>query len=90
MYMSLKSMLNMFGGTSKLHKSSIFLTWNWLIQVKEDGWMGFSEGWQGCSEEQPCLPEGNSVHPDSFSWIKIPFKIGHFGDNSVFSSSLKY
>ena len=23
---------------------------NGLIQVKEEGWTGFSEGWQGCSE----------------------------------------
>ena len=28
---------------------------NGLIQVKEEGWMGFSEGWQGCSKE---FPEG--------------------------------
>ena len=31
-----------------------------LIQVKEEGWTGFSKGWQGCSEgnpsEQPCQP----------------------------------
>ena len=24
-----------------------------LIQVKEEGWMGFSDGWQGCSEGFP-------------------------------------
>ena len=22
----------------------------WVNQVKEDGWTGFLEGWQGCSE----------------------------------------
>ena len=56
--------------------------------------MGFSEGWQGCSEgypegkaqgkseEQPCQPEENPVHPDTFSWIYILLKIGHFGDFS--------
>ena len=41
---------------------------NGLIQVKEDGWMGFSE-------EQPCQPEENLVHPDSFTWIYILFKM---------------
>ena len=50
--------------------------------------MGFSEGWQGCSEgnpeDQPCQPEENPVHPDSFTWIYILFKIGHFGDISDF------
>ena len=24
-----------------------------LIQVKEEGWTGFSDGWQGCSEGFP-------------------------------------
>ena len=28
-----------------------------LIQVKEEGWTGFSEGWQGCSDE---FPEGQA------------------------------
>ena len=42
---------------------------------------GFSEGWQGCSEG---FPEENPVHPDSFTWIYILFKIGHFGDISDF------
>ena len=59
-----------------------------LIQVKEEGWTGFSDGWQRCSEgfpdgnpeEQPCQPEENPVHPDSFTWIYILFKLGHFGD----------
>ena len=46
-----------------------------LIQAKEEGWMGFSE-------EQPCQPEENPVHPDS--WIYILFKIGHFVDISDF------
>ena len=31
--------------------------WNGLIQVKEEGWTGFSKGWQGCSEG---LPEGKA------------------------------
>ena len=47
-----------------------------LIQVKEEGLTGFSKGWQGCSEEQPCQPEENSVHPDSFTRIYILSKIG--------------
>ena len=51
-----------------------------LIQVKEEGWTVFSEGWPGCSEEQPCQPEENLVDPNSFTWIYILFKIGHFGD----------
>ena len=46
--------------------------------------MGFSKGSQGCSEEnpeeQPCQPEENLVHPDSFTWIYILFRIRHFGD----------
>ena len=36
------------------------------------------------SEEQPCQPEENPVHPDSFTWIYILFKIGHFDDISDF------
>ena len=28
-----------------------------LIQVKEEGWTGFFEGWQGCSEG---FPEGKA------------------------------
>ena len=27
--------------------------WIGLIQVKEEGWTGFFEGWQGCSEGFP-------------------------------------
>ena len=49
-----------------------------LIQVKKEGWTRFSKGWQGCSEgflegksrgnpeKQPCQPEENPVHRDSF------------------------
>ena len=67
-----------------------------LIQVKEEGWTGFSEGWQGYSAAFPegkaqgkswgaALPaEENLVHPDSFTWIFILFKIRHFGDISDF------
>ena len=29
----------------------------WVIQVKEEGWTGFSEGWQDCSEG---FPEGEA------------------------------
>ena len=39
---------------------------------------------KGNPEEQPCQPEENPVHPDSFTWIYILFKIGHFGDISDF------
>ena len=50
--------------------------------------MGFSEGWQGCSEgypegeargksrELPCEPEENPVLPKSFTQIYILFIIG--------------
>ena len=63
-----------------------------LIQVKVEGWTVFSEDWQGCSEGFPkdkargksqgaALPaQGKPVHPDSFTWIYILSKIGHFGD----------
>jgi hypothetical protein len=39
---------------------------------------------KGNPEEQPCQPEENPVHPDSFTGIYILFKIGHFGDISDF------
>ena len=29
---------------------------------------------EGNPEEQPCQPEENPVHPDSFTWIYILFK----------------
>ena len=70
------------------------ITYIGLIQVKEEGWKGFSEGWQGCSEGFPernapgksrgtALPaRGKPCPSDSFTWIYILFKIGHFGDNS--------
>ena len=35
---------------------------------------------KGNPEEQPCQPEENPVNPNSFAWIYILFKIGHFGD----------
>ena len=38
----------------------------------------------GFSEEQSCQPEENPVHPKSFTWIYILFKIGHFVDISDF------
>ena len=56
-----------------------------LIQVKEEGWPGFSKGWQGCPtdfprakpkgnpKEQPCQPKENPVLPDSFTQIYILF-----------------
>ena len=52
-----------------------------LIQVKEEGWTGFSSGWQGYFEGFPegeaqgnsqgaALPAlGKPVHPSSFTWI---------------------
>ena len=58
-----------------------------LIQVKEEGWTGFSRAGRaalrdlpranpkGHSEEQPCQPEENPVYPNSFTWIYIIFKI---------------
>ena len=61
-----------------------------LIKVKEEGWTGFSKGLLGCTEEQPCQPEENLVHPDSFSWINILFKIGYFGDISDFFHILMF
>ena len=41
---------------------------------------------EGNQEEQPCQPEENTVHPDSFTWIYNLFKIRHFGDISDFSN----
>ena len=32
---------------------------------------------EGIPEKQLCQPEENSVHPDSFTWIYILFKIEH-------------
>ena len=70
-----------------------------LIQVKEEGTTGFSEGGQGCSEgfsegeaqgksQGAALPAQGKhpAHPDSFNWIYILFKIGNFGDISYFFS----
>ena len=34
-----------------------------LIQVKEEEWTGFSEGWQGCSEG---FPEGEAFLLDRY------------------------
>ena len=59
---------------------------NGLIRVKEEGWMGFSEGWQGCSKEfpeenlkeQPCQPKETSVLSDSFTQIYILFPTRFF------------
>ena len=39
---------------------------------------------EGNPEEQPCQPKENLVHLDSFTWIYILFKIGHFADFSEF------
>ena len=73
-----------------------------LIQVKEEGWTRFSEGWQDCSkgfprakpkgnlEEQPCQPEENSVNPHSLTWIYIIFKILHLDDISYFFHILMF
>ena len=66
-----------------LHNWDFYPLHTGLIQVKEERWTGFSEGWQGCSEgfpkgnpeEQHCQPKENLVHPDSFTWIYILFKI---------------
>ena len=67
-----------------------------LFQLKEEGWTGFYQGWQGCSEGFPggkaqgksrgaaLSARENPVHPDSFTWIYILFKIGYFGDLSDF------
>ena len=35
---------------------------------------------KGNPEEEPCQPKENPVHPDSFTWIYILFKKGHFDD----------
>ena len=39
---------------------------------------------EGNLEEQPCQPNENLVHLDSFTGIYILFKIGYFADFSVF------
>ena len=41
-------------------------------------------------EEQPCQPEEYPVHSDSFTWIYILFKIGHFDDISDFFQILMF
>ena len=52
------------------------------------GRTGLSSGWQSCSSgfcsEQPSQPMENPLHPSSFTWIYIIFKIGHFGEISDF------
>ena len=65
-----------------------------LIQVKVEGWTGFSDGWQGCSKGFPegkaqgksrgaAQPAGGKPHPSYyFTWIYILVKLGHFGDYS--------
>ena len=44
-----------------------------LIQVKEEGWAGFSKGWQGCSSgfplEQPCQPPENPPNLFEFTFF---------------------
>ena len=45
---------------------------------------------EGNPEEQPCQTEENPVHPDSFAWIYILFKIGHFGDICDFVQILMF
>ena len=67
-----------------------------VIRVKEGGRTGLPRAGravprdfprakpEGNPEEQLCQPEENPVHPNSFTWIYILFKIGHFGDISDF------
>ena len=42
---------------------------------------------EGNTKEQPCQPEEHPIHPASFTWIYILFKIGHFGATSDFFKS---
>ena len=37
-------------GPLPIYKYCSKKAWNGLIQVEEEGWTGFSKGWQGCSE----------------------------------------
>ena len=69
-----------------MHNTPYTVMYIGLIQVQEEGWTEFLEGWQGCSEgnleEQPCQHKENPVHLYSLTWINI--LIGSFGDISNF------
>ena len=87
------------------HKNGILpvlgleLRYTGLIQVKEEGWTRAGRAApkdfprakpERNPEEQLCQPEEKPVHPNSFTWIYIPFKIGHFGDICDFFQILMF
>ena len=45
---------------------------------------------EGNPGEQHRQPEGNPVHLNSFTWIYILFKTGHFGDIPDFFSNIDF
>ena len=53
---------------------------DWVNSSKRGGMDRVFQGLAGL----PCQPKENPVHPDSFTWLYILFKIGHFGDISDF------
>ena len=72
-----------------------------LIQIKEEGWTGFSECREACSEGFPegkatgksleaALPARQRPRPSRlFNKVYILFKIGRFGDLFSFFQILK-
>ena len=63
-------------GTIQVAVATTLVSVEWVNLSKRGGRTGFSKGWQGCSEEQPCQPEENPILPDSFTQIYILFLIG--------------
>ena len=62
-----------------------------IFLVRQGCSEGFPEGkdqWK--YEEQPCQPKENLFHPDSFTWIYIQSKIGHFGDISDLKKKMMF
>ena len=57
--------------------------WQRLAKIAKD-WVNQSK------RGEPCQPEESPVHPNSFTWICILFKIGHFGDIPDFFQILMF
>ena len=73
--------------TQECLKTQKYVKQDWVIQVKEEGWRAGraapSDFPRAKPEENPEeQPKENPVHPNSFTWIYIIFKIGHFHDYS--------
>ena len=76
--------------TQECLKTQKYVKQDVVIQVKEEGWRAGRAAPRDFPrakpeenpEEQPCKPKENPIHPDSFTWIYIIFKKGHFQDYS--------